>query len=428
MKWKDLKKSLVVSTNDPSKEIIQMNNKNNLFKIIEKLNECIKDINSYINSSDDIVDEKEPPIIICPPESEQPKPEPEKPKPGYQLFTPHHEMLSDIYLSNDKRNIFTESDLENQLKSTTNSKKYFIYYPGANDALDFTNRKINIEKISEQFELGVGKDFEGYGLLDYENDWFRSLDKGVGTKEHVLVTQIMIEAIRSLKKKYPKVKWSYYGIPKLPYWIPKSSPSYSWGNAPEQVKQETLAFYLNAYKDVLKECDFINVSLYNRYDPMVHPPNQPNLLTSEYEYRKNCAILANQIKKINNTNIPIFAMYHQTYAVGGHAQYVEKLIPNDFIAKSLLDPYMDGGVNGFMYWDALHYYAWTCFPTNASTSPNWIFANAFAKNFGFDYSKIPWKFGQAPEKERDAWRDKYVSLYSRKALELIQFVDKHVNE
>lgn len=393
--------------------------------IIKSASNIIEKLKESINQLVEIVDfiqnnEKEPPVIVCPPE-------PEQPKPKYELFTPHHEVLNDVYLSNDKRNIFTESELEKELKSTTNAKKYFIYYPGANDALDFTNKKINIEKISEQFELGVGKDFEGYGLLDYENDWFRSLDKGIETKEHALVTQVMIDAIRVLKKKYPKVKWTYYGLPKLPYWIPKSSPSYSWGNAPEKVKEETLTFYENAYASLLKECDYMNVSLYNRYDPIVHPPNQPDLLTSEYQFRKNCVLLAKRINKINETNIPIFGMYHQTYVVGGSSQYVEKLIPKDFLAKSLIDPYLEAGVNGFMYWDALHYYAWTTLPTTASVNPDFTFANAFAKNFGLDYAKIPWKFGQASEEERSSWRDKYVSLYSRKALELIQFVNKYVN-
>lgn len=366
----------------------------------------------------------EPPIIVCPPEVEKPQPEPEE-KPKYEMFLPHHEVLTDKYLDPNDRTIFNKTSLNSVLNDRLGFKNYFIYYPSGVSTSEYNARKIDTSKIEEKVISCVGEDFEGIGMLDYEGEWFRALDKGVEDKENQIITDVMIEAIHYLKKRFPKMKWGFYDLPKMPYWLPHPSPtnSYTWETAPDQLKEQTMEFYLNAYSRLLKECDYINVSRYHRYDPDSH---NVDISVRESEWRKKCTELAHRVNKVNSTNLPIYAMYHKGYPRGGKAEFTGKLVQPDFLLETLVKPHIEAGVNGFMYWDAVHYYTWTAIPTN-NTNPDYIAANAFCKNYNYDYTSIPWKKGQGPEEERTKWRNKIVEHASQSAFDLMAFVYKHVS-
>ena len=388
------------------------NLKNKLFSINEKILENEQTI------------PVEPPVIVCPPEPE-PKPEPEPEKPKYEMYIPAHEVLGNVYLNPSERNVFTKGKFDPVLDQKLNIKKYFIYYPSGVSASEFQSGKIDTDKIAQKVIEQVGENFEGIGMLDYESEWFAALDKGIDNKENNHITEVMIQAIHELKKRFPKIKWGYYDIPKMPYWLPHPSPtnSYTWGNAPEELKEQTMSFYHDAYARLLKECDYMNVSRYHRYDPAAHAQD---ISLREYEWRKKCTELAHRINKTNGTNLPIYAMYHKAYPVGGKAEFTGKLVQTDFMIDTLVKPNIEAGVAGFMYWDAIHYYAWTALPTN-NTTPNYTAGNAFCKNYNYDYSTIPWKMGQGPESERKMWRDKNVELSSQSALSIIVEVHKYVN-
>lgn len=344
----------------------------------------------------------------------------------FEVLCPHHEVMHDKWLNVADKNIFYPGSMEPTLKKM-GVKKYFLFYPAmGQDQNDFRNKRIDVDIISQRLIDEAGADFEGYAMLDYEGDWFRSLDKGANTKENELITRVMVEALQELKKRFPKVKWSYYGIPKVPYWLPDprtGRTELNWGNAPREVKESVMEMKLNAYRGLLLHCDYMNPSLYNRYDPeddevKIHIPNIENV---EYEYRKAATLIARKVNEVNGTSIPILPMFSHTYAVGGDVEYPGKLVDKDFLNKTMFRPNLDVGVDGFMYWNAIHYYAWEALPTN-DVAPSYNSGLAFCKNFGYEaeYSKIPWKKGSGPEELRTYWRDKYVECYNSAALKYLQ--------
>lgn len=380
----------------------------------------------YDLNKDGIVDGADLGILLLNMEPEE-KPEPQpKPKPEikYELFSPHHELLTDEYLHQRDRNIFNTSDMDMLLTRKLRVKKYYIYYPSGVSESEYRARKIDVSRIERNVIESVGEDFEGIGMLDYEGEWFRALDKGVDSEENQIVTDVMIEAIHWLKKRFPKMKWGFYDLPKMPYWLPHPSPtnSHTWQSASEELKEEKMSFHEKAYARLLKECDYMNLSRYHRYDPDVHTND---ISVREYEWRRKCTDLAHRINRVNGTNLPIYAMYHKSYPNGGKAEFVDKLVQKDFMIDTLVKPHIDAGVNGFMYWDAVHYYSWTAIPTN-DTTPNYSAANAFCKNFNHDYASIPWKRGTGPEEVRTMWRNKMVESHSQAALDLIAHVHKYV--
>jgi len=381
----------------------------------------------YDLNKDGIVDGADLGLLLLNMEAEEKPTEPEtKPQPKfeYELYSPHHELFTDEYLHQSKRNIFNTSEMDITLTQKLGVKKYYIYYPSGVSESEFNARKIDVSRIEQSVISSVGEDFEGIGMLDYEYDWFRALDKGADDEENKVTTDVLIEAIQWLKKRFPKMKWGFYDLPKMPYWLPHPSPtnSYTWANAPEELKERTMAFHEAAYSRLLKECDYMNVSRYHRYDPDVHTHD---ISPRECEWRKKCTDLAHRINKVNGTNLPIYAMYHQRYPTGGKAEFVGKLVQKDFMVDTLVKPHIESGVNGFMYWDANHYYAWTAIPTGNS-APNLSAANAFCKTFNYDYSSIPWAKGSGPEEERTKWRNKIVEEYSKEALSMIAHVQKYV--
>lgn len=344
----------------------------------------------------------------------------------FEILCPHHEVMHDKWLGPADKNIFYQGSMEPTLRKEMGVRKYFLFYPSFNFAEDYANKKINVDLIAEHVRKDVGEDFEGYGMLDYEGGFFKDLDKGEGSKENQVITQVMVDALHQLKKMFPKMKWSYYGIPKVPYWLPdpKTGQNWlTWATAPQELKDSIIDYYVNAYKELLLHCDYMNPSLYNRYDP-TDPEVQkyiPKFEETEYEYRKAAALIAKKVQEVNKTNIPILPMFCHTYAVGGDVEYPGKLVQRDFMDRCVFKPFLDVGVNGFMYWNAIHYYAWEALPTD-NTRPSLNSGAAFCKNFGYEseQSKIPWARGSGPEEIRSYWRDKYVECYNSVALKYIQ--------
>lgn len=341
------------------------------------------------------------------------------------VFSPHHEVMHDKWLGPADKDIFFKGSLESKLVDV-GARKYYIFYPSLNFAEDYASKKINVDIIANDVRQSVGEDFEGYGLLDYEGGFFDDLDKGGDTKANQVITQVMIDALTKLRKLFPKMKWSYYGLPKNPFWLldPNTGKTWAtWATAVQEVKDKVFEHHVNAYKELLRHCDYMNPSLYNYYDP-TDPSVQkhiPKFEESEYEYRRTAALIARRINELNGTKIPVIPMFCNTYAISdGTAEHPGKLVQKDFMDRCVFKPNIDAGVDGFMYWNAIHYYAWEALPTN-DRPPVLSNGISFCKNFGYEaeQSKIPWAKGSGPEEVRSHWRNKYVESYNLAALKYI---------
>lgn len=351
------------------------------------------------------------------------------------LLYPHHGTLSSRYfrskgIGNPERyeinkQIENEEKMDIVARTRLGAEHYYIWY--ASWDLGHGNKtgslSIDTDKIIEDVLAFYGdKEPEGYGQLDYEGDFFRGLDAGKGTEEHAEATKVMISALRIMKKEFPKMKWTYYGLPILKYWLPHPSPtnSYHWGNAPDDIKQEEISFKFLCYMDLMVECDWLNPSSYNRYDPDAF---DHDILVREVPYRKELVKFCHMFNTKFGTDKPIIPMIGPLYAPGGRAEWKNKVVQNDFIEKATLLPYLEGDINGLATWYAHTYYVGLAIPGQGRT-PDASWKNAFVKNYNLEESKIPWEYGSASEPERVEARNTLTGLLSRSIYDHLEFTRK----
>jgi hypothetical protein len=70
-----------------------------------------------------------------------------------------------------------------------------------------------------------------------------------------------------------------------------------------------------------------------------------------------------------------------------------------------------------MYWNAVHYWAWTAIPTSGRSNVGW--ARTFSNTFGYDFDSIPWNIESGTKRDRDDWRDRWVEDFSREFVDYI---------
>lgn len=379
---------------------------------------------TYDLNDDGIVDGSDLGILLLNMQQE------EKPKEERKdlLLYPHHGVLTSRYCSPvgvgrpDRYACVHQRENEEQLDGAARRKMgaetYYIWY--ASWDAQYRQAKIGELGISEDAIVADvrayygDKEPEGYGQLDYEGDFFKGLDAGKGTPENEEATRVMLSAIRRMKKEFPKMKWTYYGLPILRYWLPHPSPtnSYTWANAPEEVKQAEIEHKYGCYEELLKECDWLNPSFYNRYDPDSH---SQNIVPREAAYRKQLVRFCHLFNQRLGTNKPVIPMTDPWYAPGGRVEFSNKIVQDDFMKEATLNPYLEEGVNGFALWYAHTFYVGIAMPGNGRT-PSAEWKTAFIKNYGLDENKVPWTFGSATEPERLVWRDTLTGLLSETIL------------
>lgn len=376
----------------------------------------------YDLNKDGIVDGADLGILLLSP----PNPVPEIKD---RLLYPHHGVLSSRYFNYGKlgtpdryklnEQLDTEEKLDISARTRYGAERYYIWYASWDTGHGSTigNLSINTQKVIDDVRAYFGdKEPEGYGQLDYEGDFFRGLDAGKGTKENQEATKVMVSALRVMKKEFPKMKWTYYGLPILKYWLPHPSPtnSYTWVNAPDDVKQAEIDHKYDCYEELLKECDWLNPSFYNRYDPDVNK----NILEREVAYRKALIRFTHLFNERQGTEKHIIPMIGPWYAPGGKAEYSNKLVQNDFFVNSTLLPYLQEDIDGLAVWYAHTYYVGLAIPNRGKTS-NQAWKTAFVRNHDINESKVPWEYGDGPEEQRAEWRDELIYLSSQSILDHI---------
>ena len=123
--------------------------------------------------------------------------------------------------------------------------------------------EIDILKVIEAIDRMSGGDPPEWGMLDFEYAFTDRLQRGADDPTAKAATAQMVRLIRAVKSTYPRTKWTYYGVPFVPYWIRNES----WDDADTAAKRVTLTEASRVYAPIVAECDWVSPSIYPVYDP-----------------------------------------------------------------------------------------------------------------------------------------------------------------
>ncbi len=187
-----------------------------------------------------------------------------------------------------------------------------------------------------------------WGMLDFEDPFNADLQKGPESPEGARAIATMIRTVQAVKARFPKTKWTYYGVPWLPYWL----GSRGWMSATPLAKREALERGSAIYGALIKELDWISPTVYPKYDPRLAPPDQRSTVADEGRAWRTAQVGLASILAGGKPIIPTVAPY---WTPGGKADFCRVVSATDLIDDQVA-PSVAAGATGIAIWTAIDYF------------------------------------------------------------------------
>jgi len=220
-----------------------------------------------------------------------------------------------------------------------------------------TTGVINADLVVEAVLQQYGPDPKGWGVLDFEVPFFTRLEAGSSSPTWQQTVDTCVALLQRMKTEFPQVKWTMYGMPLLRYWI-SGTPTYSWADAPEALKEQQLTKVLEAFRPVLDACDWLNPSSYDRYELAAFTPDRWAQITAqETQWRRHQMILCNRYNATSGLPAkPIIPMVSPMVWKSGTMEYTMKQLPAEEILRDQVRPLIAEGASGVGLWTGFGYY------------------------------------------------------------------------
>ena len=222
------------------------------------------------------------------------------------------------------------------------------------DAPSYKSGVIDTQEILRQIDSQGPQNLPEWVMLDFEDPFFKDLAAADGTPERTRAVSSMLATLRAAKARWPGVKFGFYGLPNLPFWVEGKG----WADLDADQKRAALAKAERDAAPVLAEADWVSPSVYAYYDPaMVRPGNPDSIRGTPKELRENdrawrsmqvgLAVLMARGKPVLPTVCPF-------WAPGGVAPWCRWIDRRAFI-ESQIEPVARMRAQGVMIWTGMKY-------------------------------------------------------------------------
>ena len=180
-----------------------------------------------------------------------------------------------------------------------------------------------------------------WGMLDFEYNFTDRMQKGL-TPEAKVAREEMVKLIRAVRAAYPRTKWTYYGVPFLPYWMDGKS----WSDASDEQKRALMESCAQMYEPLVAECDWVSPSIYPVYDPtMFKPYEQAGVRAAGVAWRTAQVAFA----KLLGRGKPVIPTISPLWQPGGLAASGTVVPPREFVLDQV-QPAFRAGAAGVAIW------------------------------------------------------------------------------
>ncbi len=193
-----------------------------------------------------------------------------------------------------------------------------------------------------------------WAMLDFETPFFENLRKPAGSPERRSAVQTMKEALAAAKRRYPQTKWSFYGLPNLPFWV----DGQGWTALDASRRDSEIAAAVEACREVLADADWVSVSVYDYYDPKLVVPGRTDSLRGTPRAAIDNGIAWRRAQMTAAKGVaagrPVIPLVCPFWAPGGIAPACRLIPPDDFIDRQVA-PCLEGGADGIALWTGYAY-------------------------------------------------------------------------
>jgi hypothetical protein len=244
---------------------------------------------------------------------------------------------------------------------------------------------IDVLKVLDAIDHMTGGEPPAWGMLDFEYAFTDRLQKGPEDPGAVHATAEMLKLLRAVKSTYPRTKWTFYGVPFVPYWLQNES----WDDADDNVKRVTLTNASRTYGPIIDQCDWVSPSVYPVYDPAAYPESrQGSVRRAGIAWRRAQVGLARLLAK----GKPVIPMVSPVWQPNGNAP-AGMPVPSEQFVQDQVAPVMRGGAAGVAIWTSYDRIIKAACATREATSPEEFPRENLCKAFLDGRMPIDW---QAP--------------------------------
>ena len=228
------------------------------------------------------------------------------------------------------------------------------WVPIGQDPKSYEIGVVDLDVIFSRIEERKGGRLPEWMMLDFEDPFFKNLAAPRDSPEYKRTVADMVNAIRAVKQRWPQSKWTFYGLPNVPFWLDGKG----WLSAPRDAMKKALGDAAAAAAPIIDECDWVSVSIYDFYDPLLVIPGSPNSVSGTpesvraegREWRKARVGLARLMAR----GKPVIPNVCPFYAPGGVAPAGREIPERQFIEDQIV-PAVSEGVAGFAIWTGMDY-------------------------------------------------------------------------
>jgi hypothetical protein len=224
---------------------------------------------------------------------------------------------------------------------------YIVIYQ-ASDPNAIKTGEIDVPRVLEYIRgLASKAPLPAWGMLDFEDPFHEHVQKPGASEEHRRAVNSMIHLVQSVRRDFPGTKWTYYGVPFLPYW-PKSE---SWVTANATVKRDAINAAIASYSELVSELDWISPTIYAKYDPREFPGQPPEQVRAAGRAWRAAEV---GLAKLMANGKPVIPTVCPWWSIGGKAP-VNRFIDRRQVLVDQVIPAIEMGADGVAFWNALGY-------------------------------------------------------------------------
>lgn len=246
----------------------------------------------------------------------------------------------------------TSDPTVNNLVQRAQASPYILVYQNI-DMPSVKSGVIDAGKIIADVRSRFGNDPSGWGMLDYEDPFDSVLQAGPSHPMYDTCVKSMLNALREVKRSFPNVKWTYYGMPGLAYW----PGGQLWSKAHPAKRQAEIERQISGYGPVLAELDWYSPCIYDVYqlDKMTEQAKSEHLV-NEREYRiARIGVVREYLRRRNLPDRPIIPSVSPFFAPGGNT--VENaVISREELLRDQILPAIAAGADGIAIWTCGNWY------------------------------------------------------------------------
>jgi hypothetical protein len=252
--------------------------------------------------------------------------------------------------------LYDRSYEQNTNTAQAGAERYLIVYQTSIDHESMSSGRINVDKLVANIQQQIEESTTEYrwGILDFEVPFDDVLEAGHSHPMHATAVSSLVGAIREVKRRFPRIKWTYYNMPRLRYW----EKGRDWANLDQAQRLNAMDRVLASYGAVMAEMDWFNPSVYDQYEAgLGMPRSQSDPHFAERAFRTASVELIRRwlAKRGPSGDRPIIPMVSCWFQPGGEATALRKVPLEEFISEQV-EPCIVAGADSVALWGCMHYF------------------------------------------------------------------------